>query len=76
MLQQVEVGPCRQLHADVLQVGVKGAGKAGSGSATISVESVSLKTNADIAWFAGASSSMRGMWPKRRHRVSITYVLI
>ena len=37
------VGPGLQPHADLLQVGVEGAGSAGSGSAAITMESVRLE---------------------------------
>ena len=34
--------------------------------------SPSVSKYADIAWFAGAFSSKRRMWPNSRHRISIT----
>ena len=41
--QLLQVGPCLQPHADLLQVGVSGAGEAGSRSAAISIVSVRLE---------------------------------
>ena len=56
---------------DVLQVGVNGAGEAGSRSAAISLQSVSLE-NACMVWLYGLRTSSRpsaGKWLKRRHRI-------
>ena len=41
--QLLQVGPDLQSHVDLLQVGVEGAGEAGSGSTEITTESVRLE---------------------------------
>ena len=43
LMHLIQVGPGRQSHADLLQVGVEGAREADSGSAMITMESVHLE---------------------------------